>query len=100
MQPNDYVEIRPPKRVIVDPLIGEKDKFHPAVTAEKLPELPLMTREKFAKANSIIESRLEKLGDGVPNAGDELVVVPLGTNSATSSRYRNGDFSGCPPFSR
>jgi ribonuclease Z len=95
MQPNNHVDIRPPRRVIVDPLIEEKDKFHPAMAAEMLPELPLMTREKFAKANSIIESRLSKLGD-VPNAGDELVVIPLGTNSAISSRYRNGDFSDCP----
>jgi ribonuclease Z len=96
MQPNNYVDIRPPRRAIVDPITEEKDKFHPAMAAETLPELPPMTREKFSKAKRIIDSRMAKLGGGVPNAGDELVVIPLGTNSAISSRYRNGDFSVCP----
>ena len=91
MQPNNYVDIRPPRRVIIDPVSGEKDKFHPAMAAETLPELPLTTKDKFTKAKGIIERRLAKLSDSVPNAGDEVVVVPLGTNSAISSRYRNGD---------
>ena len=91
MQPNNYVDIRPPRRVIVDPVTAEKDKFHPAMSAEMQPELPLMTREKFSKTKDIIKRRLAKLGDSVPNTGDELVVVPLGTNSAISSRYRNGE---------
>ncbi|KAH9990962.1 hypothetical protein BJV74DRAFT_920412 [Russula compacta] len=63
MQPNSHVDIRPPRHVIVDPILEEKDK------------------EKFRKAKSIVNTRLEKL--------DDLVVVPLGTNSAISSRYRN-----------
>lgn len=51
-------------------------------------ELSLATKEKFTEAKNIINNRVD---DGVPDAGDELVVVPLGTNSAISSRYRNGD---------
>lgn len=92
MQPNSHVDIRPPRHVIVDPILEEKDKFHPAMAAEIPPELSLVTREKFRKAKSIVNTRLEKLDD-VPTAGDELVVVPLGTNSAISSRYRNGDLT-------
>jgi len=93
MQHNNYVDIRPPRRVIVDPVLGEKDKFHPAMAAEVLPELSLTTKEKFTEAKGIVESHLAQLGDDIPNAGDEIVVVPLGTNSAISSRYRNGDYS-------
>jgi len=55
------------------------------------PELSLATKEAFMKAKRIVNTRLEKLDGGVPNAGDELVVIPLGTNSAISSRYRNGN---------
>jgi ribonuclease Z len=99
MQPNDYVEIRPSRRVIVDPVFGEKDRFHSAMAAEVPPELSLTTKEKFTKAKGIVGSHLAKLGDGVPNIGDELVVVPLGTNSAISSRYRNGDYSSVTLFS-
>jgi ribonuclease Z len=94
IQPNSYVDIRPPRRVLVDPILAEKDKFHPAMAAEMLPELSLGTKQKFAKAKRIINNRLANLDDGVPDAGDELVVIPLGTNSAISSRYRNGDQPG------
>jgi ribonuclease Z len=90
IQSNSYVDVRPPRRVLVDPILEEKDKFHPAMAAEVLPELPLATNEKFAETKSIISNRLATLDD-LPNAGDELVVIPLGTNSALSSRYRNGD---------
>jgi ribonuclease Z len=88
MQPNSYVDIRPPRRIQVDPILEERDKFHPAMAAKMLPELSSATKKKFTEARNIINNRLD---DGVPDAGDELVVVPLGTNSAISSRYRNGD---------
>ena len=91
MEPNSYVDIRPPRRVIVDPISKETDRFHPAMAAEVLPELPMATNEKFAETKSIISNRLATLDNEVPNVGDELVVIPLGTNSAISSRYRNGD---------
>jgi ribonuclease Z len=91
MQPNSYVDVRPPRRVLVDPILEERDKFHPTVAAEVLPELPLATNDKFAETKSIISNRLATLDNDVPNAGDEVVVIPLGTNSAISSRYRNGD---------
>jgi ribonuclease Z len=91
IQSNSYVDVRPPRRVLVDPILEEKDKFHPAMAAEVLPELPLATNEKFAETKSIISNRLATLDNDLPNAGDELVVIPLGTNSALSSRYRNGD---------
>ncbi len=91
MQPNSYVDVRPLRRVLIDPILEEKDRFHPAVAAEVPPELPLATNEKFTEAKGIVSNRLAMLDNGVPNAGDELVVVPLGTNSATSSRYRNGE---------
>jgi len=91
MQPNSYVDIRPPRRVVADPILEEKDKFHPAMAAEMPPELPLATNEKFVETKNIISNRLATLDNDVPNAGDELVVIPLGTNSALSSRYRNGD---------
>jgi ribonuclease Z len=91
MRPNSYVDVRPPRRVLADPILEEKDKFHPAMAAEVLPDLPLATNEKFAETKSIIRNRLETLDNDVPNAGDELVVIPLGTNSAMSSRYRNGN---------
>jgi ribonuclease Z len=90
MQPNSHVDIRPPGRVLLDPILEGKDRFHPAMAAEMLPELSLVTKEKFKEAKSIINNRLAE-DDGVPDAGDELVVIPLGTNSAISSRYRNGD---------
>ena len=88
LQPNSYVDVRPPRRVLVDPILEEKDKFHPAMAAKMPLELSLVTRQKFAEAKHIINNRLD---DGVPDAGDELVVIPLGTSSAISSRYRNGD---------
>jgi len=94
VQPNSYVDIRPPRRVLVDPILEEKDRFHPAISAKVLPELPLATNKKFTETKSIINNRLAVLDNGVPNAGDELVVIPLGTNSAISSRYRNGDQPG------
>lgn len=88
LQPNSYVDIRPQRRVLVDPILEEKDKFHPTMAAKMPLELSLATKEKFTEAKNIINNRVD---DGVPDAGDELVVVPLGTNSAISSRYRNGD---------
>jgi ribonuclease Z len=91
IKPNSYVDVRPPRRVSVDPISEEKDKFHPAIAAEVPPDLPLATNEKFSETKSIISNHLAALDNGVPNAGDELVVIPLGTNSAISSRYRNGD---------
>jgi ribonuclease Z len=91
MQPNSYVDIRPPRRALLDPLLEKKDRFHPAMAAEVPPELSLVTKEKFSEAKRIINHRQAKLDDGVPDAGDELVVIPLGTNSAVSSKYRNGD---------
>jgi len=91
MRPNSYVDIRPPRRVLVDPTLQEKDKFHPAMAAEVPPELPLATNEKFTETKSIIRNRLATLDNAVPNVGDELVVIPLGTNSAITNRYRNGD---------
>ena len=93
MQHNNYVDIRPPRRVTVDPVLGEKDRFHPAMAAELPLELSLATKEKFTEAKGIVRNHLAKLDDALPNPGDELVVVPLGTNSAISSRYRNGDHS-------
>ena len=89
MQPNSYVDIRPPRRVLVDPMLEEKDKFHPALAADMLPELSLVTREKFTEAQVAINSLAKP--DDVPDAGDELVVIPLGTSSAITTRYRNGD---------
>lgn len=91
MQANSYVEVRPPRRVFVDPILEEKDRFHPAMAAKVPPELPLATNKKFTKAKSIISNRLATLDNDVPNAGDEVVVIPLGTNSAITNRYRNGD---------
>lgn len=87
MQPHSHVDIRPPRRVLVDPILEEKDKFHPAMAANVGPELSLVTKEKFMEA----KNTLEKQDGGVPDAGDELVVIPLGTSSAISSRYRNGN---------
>ena len=89
MQPNSYVDIRPPRRVLVDPMLEEKDKFHPALAADMLPELSLVTQEKFTEAKGAIISLAKP--DDVPDAGDELVVIPLGTSSAITTRYRNGD---------
>ncbi|KAI0292916.1 hypothetical protein BC826DRAFT_1017511 [Russula brevipes] len=89
MKSNIHVDVRPPRRAIVDPLYGEKDKFHPAMAADMPPELSQVTKEKFTKAKRIINSRMETLDSGVPNAGDEVVVIPLGTSSAISTRYRN-----------
>jgi ribonuclease Z len=91
MQSNNHADVRPPRHVTIDPVLKEKDKFHPTMAAEILPDLSRITKEKFTKAQGIVENRLAMRGDGVPNAGDELVVVPLGTNSAISSRYRNGN---------
>lgn len=89
IQSNSFVDIRPPRRVLVDPMSEEMDRFHPAMAAEVTPEPPFATNEKFAETKSIISNRLATLDNDVPNAGDELVVIPLGTNSALSSRYRN-----------
>ena len=90
MQPNSYVDIRPPRRVLVDPMLEEKDRFHPAMAANMLPELSSVTQNKFTKAKRTINN-LAKPDDVLPDAGDELVVIPLGTSSAISTRYRNGD---------
>jgi ribonuclease Z len=92
MQPNSYVDVRPQRPVIIDPLLREKDKFHPAMAAKTPIELTVATESKFTDAKSIVDTRLAELDGSIPRAGDELVVVPLGTNSAISSRYRNGDY--------
>ncbi|KAI9511638.1 hypothetical protein F5148DRAFT_993525 [Russula earlei] len=89
LQSNSHVDIRPPRHVMIDPILAEKDRFNPAMAAGMPPELPVMTKEKFTKAKRFVSACLEKLGGVVPKVGDELVVVPLGTNSAISSRYRN-----------
>ena len=94
LQPYSYIDIRPPRRVLIDPISEEMDKFHPSMAAEVLPDLPLATNKKFTETKSIISNRLAMLDNDVPNSGDELVVIPLGTNSALSSRYRNGDLPG------
>ena len=92
IESNSYVDIRPQRPVAIESKLREKDKFHPAMAAKTLTELSLTTRASFMNARSIIDARLAELDGGVPRAGDELVVVPLGTNSAISSRYRNGDY--------
>ena len=91
MEPNSYVDVRPPKPVAIDPIFGVKDKFHPAIAAGMPPCLSPAAKEKFTNAQDVIDTRLAELGGNVPKAGDELIVIPLGTNSAISSRYRNGD---------
>ena len=92
MQCNSYVDIRPPRPVAIDPILREKDKFHPAIEVETPPGLSPVTKEKFTNAQNAVATRLAELDGNVPKAGDELVVIPLGTNSAISSRYRNGDY--------
>ena len=92
MQCNSYVDIRPPRSVAIDPTLSEKDKFHPAIEAERPPGLSPVTKEKFTNAQNAVATRLAALDGNVPKAGDEVVVIPLGTNSAISSRYRNGDY--------
>ncbi|KAH9174677.1 hypothetical protein EDB89DRAFT_1949681 [Lactarius sanguifluus] len=89
MQSDSYVDVRPPRPVAIDPILRDKDKFHPAVAAEIPPGLSPATKEKFTKAQNIVDTRLAELDGNVPKAGDEVVVIPLGTNSATTSRYRN-----------
>ncbi|KAI0305153.1 hypothetical protein B0F90DRAFT_1701754 [Multifurca ochricompacta] len=86
--------------VMIDPILKEKDKFHPAMAAKTPPELPSVTKEKFTNTQSAVHLRVAELDGGVPKAGDELVVVPLGTNSAISSRYRNvsGQFIQIPDW--
>jgi hypothetical protein len=92
MESNSHVDIRPQRPVTIDPILREKDKFHPAMAAKAPTELPSATKARFMKARNDIDARLAKLDGDVPRAGDELVVVPLGTNSAISSRYRNGGY--------
>lgn len=92
MESNSYVDIRPPRPVAIDSVLREKDKFHPAIAAETPPGLAPVTKEKFTNAQNAVATRLAELDGNVPKAGDELVVIPLGTNSAISSRYRNGDY--------
>jgi ribonuclease Z len=99
MQSNSYVDIRPPRLVSIDPVLTEKDKFHPAIAAETPPSLAPVTIEKFTKAQNAVATHLAELDGNVPKAGDELIVIPLGTNSAISSRYRNGDYHARLSFS-
>lgn len=100
MQSNSYVDIRPPRLVSIDPVLTEKDKFHPAIAAETPPSLAPVTIEKFTKAQNAVATHLAELDGNVPKAGDELIVIPLGTNSAISSRYRNvsGHFVQIPDW--
>ncbi|KAI0251929.1 hypothetical protein BJV78DRAFT_1207788 [Lactifluus subvellereus] len=100
MRSNSYVDVRPQRPVIIDPILREKDKFHPAMEAKTPIELTLATKSKFTDARSIVDTRLAELDGNVPQAGDEVVVVPLGTNSAISSRYRNvsGQFIQIPDW--
>ena len=92
MQPNSYVDVRPPRPVAIDPVLREKDKFHPTIAAETPPGLSPVAKEKFRNAQDAVATRLIELDGNVPRAGDELVVIPLGTSSAVASRYRNGDY--------
>jgi len=78
--------------MVIDPVLTEKDKFHSAIAAELSSGLPPATKEKFTDAQNVVDTRLAETDGSVPRAGDELVVIPLGTNSAISSRYRNGDY--------
>ncbi|KAI9458853.1 hypothetical protein BJY52DRAFT_1267524 [Lactarius psammicola] len=89
IQSDSYVDVRPPRPVAIDPILREKDKFHPAIAAETPIGLSPITKEKFMDAQNAVDTRLAELDGNVPKAGDELVVIPLGTNSAISSRYRN-----------
>ncbi|KAI9444283.1 hypothetical protein H4582DRAFT_1920585 [Lactarius indigo] len=89
MQSDSYVDVRPPRPLAVDPMLRDKDKFHPAIAAETPPGLSPETKEKFTTAQKVVDTRLAELDGNVPKAGDELVVIPLGTNSAISTRYRN-----------
>ncbi|KAH9053195.1 hypothetical protein EDB87DRAFT_1815754 [Lactarius vividus] len=100
MQSDSYVDVRPPRPVVIDPIMRDKDKFHPTIATGIPLGLSPATEEKFTKAQSIVDARLAELDGNVPKAGDELVVIPLGTNSATSSRYRNvsGNFIQIPDW--
>ncbi|KAI0058634.1 hypothetical protein BV25DRAFT_1212589 [Artomyces pyxidatus] len=91
LRANTWTEMRPRKPPAAEESIQNRDKFHPAVTSPDLLALPLATLGRFAEAQEQVQSILaerEKVGKE-SRPGDDVVVVPLGTSSAVSSRYRN-----------
>jgi ribonuclease Z len=90
MNANTLVRMRPPQPPVLDPVLEGRDPFHPAIASGSGWALPEGTREQFAIAKANVQAHQIARNDRPSKPGDDLVVIPLGTSSATSSRYRNG----------
>ena len=96
MASNMLIDIRPPHPPRIDPLAEGTDQFHPAVTNPELLALPLSTAAAFATARErVSEHQGAASDDRTRRAGDDVVIVPLGTSSAAPTKYRNGKLSKC-----
>ncbi|KAI0937587.1 hypothetical protein AcW1_001572 [Taiwanofungus camphoratus] len=85
---NTLIDIRPPRDPCHDELAQAYDHFHPAVASGSSVSLPASLTQKF----SIAKARVQNCASNVAIAhkpGDNIVVVPLGTSSASPSKYRN-----------
>ncbi|KAA1473038.1 hypothetical protein DENSPDRAFT_930713 [Dentipellis sp. KUC8613] len=97
LSPNTYINLRPPKAPVPEQDIIDRDRFHPAVAAPGEMSLPAETQSSFKWARRTVarreqmmrESEGESGGMEVQSPGDDVVVVPLGTSSAVTTRYRN-----------
>ena len=96
MQIHTYVDMRPPSKPVLESFFVERDSFHPAVATPRPISLPASTRDKFTRAKSAVQAGLAIRNFEAPSPGDDLVVIPLGTSSTVTTRYRNGKLGILP----
>jgi len=86
LKANVLSQVYPAKAHMTQPV---SDKFHPFIASDKAWKLPGKTQRVYKIARQAVSSELAKRKGNSPKPGDDLVVIPLGTSSATPSRYRN-----------
>ena len=96
MQIHTYVDMRPPSKPVLESFFVERDSFHPAVATPRPISLLASTRDKFTRAQSAVQAGLSTRSSDEPSPGDDLVVIPLGTSSTVTTRYRNGKLGILP----
>ncbi|EPQ53491.1 hypothetical protein GLOTRDRAFT_78506 [Gloeophyllum trabeum ATCC 11539] len=92
LRSNILIDIRPPRAPVHEHEADERDLFHPGIIAPaENPVLGETTAERFTRAKEIVKEKEERMKQaGRPaKPGDDVLVVPLGTSSAMTTKYRN-----------
>ena len=86
MQANQLIELRPRKPPAIDSQTIKKDNFHPNVANPAQDLLSPLLASVYEEAKVSVST----IAANLANIEEDVLIIPLGTSSATPSKYRNG----------